>query len=317
MNIYLAPMEGITSNIFRTSLHKHFGGVDKFFTPFITPSDKGVLGTKFMREILPENNRGQVLVPQILTNSADGFITMCKTLEEYGYSEFNINLGCPSGTVVSKGRGAGFLAHTDDLDRFLESIFKSEYKISVKTRIGMEDTEEFYRLIEIYNRYPMTELIVHPRTRKDMYKNHPHMDMYKYAEENSKNKLCYNGDIFSPGDYEKFNEAFPDTDTVMTGRGAVIDPALPAIIKNRGSVTAEEIKSFYTDVYEGYKEILSGSVPLMHKMKELLLYMVMLFENSEKAAKKIKKAKNTEALAAAAEELFCDYKINTEVKWKF
>lgn len=316
MNIYLAPMEGITSNIFRTSLHKHFGGVDKFFTPFITPSDKGVLGGKIMREILPENNKGQVLVPQILTNSAEGFITMCKRLEEYGYNEFNLNLGCPSGTVVSKGRGAGFLAHTEDLDCFLESIFKSKYKISVKTRIGFEDPEEFYRLIEIYNKYPMEELIIHPRTRKDMYKNRPYMDMYKYARENSKNKICYNGDIFCYDDYLKFIGDFPHTDTVMIGRGAVINPCLGAEIKRHKEISVQDLEGFYRDVYDGYKEILSGSVPLMHKMKELLLYMAMLFENSDKTAKKIKKAKNTEALNSAVEELFHMCKINTKIEWK-
>ena len=72
--------------------------------------NRAFLNTKVMRDILPENNKGMNLVPQILTNSADGFIIMCKTLEQYGYTEFNLNLGCPSGTVVSKGRGSGFLA---------------------------------------------------------------------------------------------------------------------------------------------------------------------------------------------------------------
>lgn len=317
MNIYLAPMEGVTSSIFRTSMQKHFGGVDKYFTPFITPSDKGILGTKFRREILPENNLGQVTVPQILTNSSEGFITMCKVLEEYGYNEFNLNLGCPSGTVVSKGRGSGFLAHRDELNKFLDNIFKSEYKISVKTRIGLENPEEFYKILEIYNKYPITELIVHPRTRKDMYKGKPDLDMYRYAEKNSSNRLCYNGDIFNREDYIKFQKSFPDTELIMIGRGAVVNPALPRMIKNGGSVTREELKSFYQDVYEGYKEILSGSMPLMHKMKELLLYMVMLFENSEKAAKKIKKSKNIRDLDTASEELFSLYDINTDVKWKW
>lgn len=309
MNIYLAPMEGITSNIFRTSQHKFFGGVDKYFTPFITPSEKGVLGTKVLRDILPENNREQVLVPQILTNSSDGFITMCKTLEQYGYTEFNLNLGCPSGTVVSKGRGSGFLAYPDKLDCFLENIFISGYKISIKTRTGIENPQEFYRLLEIYNKYPLEELIIHPRTRKDMYNNNPDTEIYKYAVEYSKNKLCYNGDIFNLKDYKNFLKDFPNTDTIMIGRGVIINPALPLIIKNQGNITRDKLKGFYYDVYEGYKEILSGSVPLLHKMKELLLYMVMLFENNEKIAKKIKKAKNIKELDRAVTELFSLYQI--------
>lgn len=309
MNIYLAPLEGITGYIFRKSQHKYFGGIDKYFTPFISPSDKGILGTKVLREILPENNKDQVLIPQILTNSADGFITMCKTLEEYGYTEFNLNLGCPSGTVVSKGRGSGFLAYPDELDCFLESIFNSDYKISIKTRIGMENSQEFFRLIEIYNKYPMTELIIHPRTRRDMYKNHPNLDIYKYAVKCSKNKLCYNGDIFTRNDYNNFSKAFPDTSTIMIGRGVVANPALPVIIKNQGNITKNMLKSFYNDIYEGYAEILSGSMPLLHKMKELLLYMVIIFEDNTKIAKKIKKAKNIKELNVAVEELFNAYSI--------
>lgn len=310
MNIYLAPLEGITSNIFRTAQHKFFGGIDKYFTPFISPSNKGILGTKVLREILPENNKGQVLVPQILTNSAEGFITMCKTLEQYGYTEFNLNLGCPSGTVVSKGRGAGFLACPDELDCFLESIFNSGYKISIKTRIGMENPKEFYRLLEIYNKYPMKELIIHPRTRKDMYKNHPDMEIYRYATQHSTNKLCYNGDIFNVKDYKSFIKEFPNTDTIMTGRGVIINPALPLIIKNQGNATREKLKSFYYYVYEEYKEILSGNMPLLHKMKEILLYMVVMFKDNEKTAKKIKKAKNIKELDSAVEELFslCEIK---------
>ena len=190
MEIYLAPLEGITNNIYRESQHTYFGGIDKYFTPFIAPNEQGILNTKVTRDILPENNKGMNLVPQILTNSADGFIVMCKTLEQYGYTEFNLNLGCPSGTVVSKGRGSGFLAYPDELDKFLDEIYKSDYNISIKTRIGKESPEEFYRLLEIYNQYPLTELIIHPRTRKDMYKNTPNWDMYKYAIENTKHKLC-------------------------------------------------------------------------------------------------------------------------------
>ena len=149
MQIYLAPLEGITGNIFRSALFEHFGGVDKFFTPFISPSEKGVLSTKVYNDVLPENNIGQRLVPQILTNSAEGFVTMCRRLSEFGYDEFDLNLGCPSSTVVSKGRGSGFLAFPDELDRFLDAIFKSGYKISVKTRIGKESADEFVRLLEI------------------------------------------------------------------------------------------------------------------------------------------------------------------------
>jgi tRNA-dihydrouridine synthase len=304
MRIYLAPLEGITNSIYRTALHKHFGGVDRYFTPFITPSAKGVLGEKILRDVLPENNEGQEVIPQILTNSADGFIAMCKRLSDFGYTEFNLNLGCPSGTVVSKNRGSGFLAFPDELDRFLDEIFKSDYKISVKTRIGKESPEEFYRLLEIYNQYPMTELIIHPRTRTDMYKNHPNLDMYRYATKNSKNKLCYNGDIFDMRYYKTFTAEFPEADTIMIGRGAIINPALPALIKGKAEPTSSELKAFFFTLYEEYVRVLYGNTQLLHKMKEVMGYMLFAFENSEKTGKKIKKAKNVNDFKVAVNELF-------------
>ena len=80
-----------------------------------------------------------------------------------------MNLGCPSKTVVTKGRGSGFLAFPEELDRFLDKIFsETETEISVKTRIGKEQPEEFEKILEIYNRYPMKELIVHPRVQQDL-----------------------------------------------------------------------------------------------------------------------------------------------------
>ncbi len=309
MNIYLAPMEGITGNIFRSNQHKYFGGVDKYFTPFISPCEKGTLSKKVLKDILPENNKGQNLVPQILTNSAEGFITMCKSLEEYGYTEFNLNLGCPSGTVVSKGRGSGFLAYPDKLDRFLEAIFKSGYRISVKTRIGKENPEEFYDLMEIYNKYPICELIIHPRTRKDMYRNTPSYEAYRYAIAHSRMSLCYNGDVFDMESYDSIVEMFPDTDTVMIGRGMLIDPALALEIKGEGSLTREKLRSFYNGIYRDYEEILSGSTQLMHKMKGLLTYMVYAFADSEKISKKIKKSKNINEFDNAVDELFALYDI--------
>ena len=303
MNIYLAPMEGITGYIYRKNQNKFFGGVDKFFTPFITPSFKG-LPSKTERDILPENNDGMYLVPQILTNNANGFISLCKILEDYGYREFNLNLGCPSGTVTAKGKGAGFLAYTHELDCFLDEIFKSGYTISVKTRLGRKDPEEFYKLLEIYNRYPISELIIHPRTAAELYKNHPHYDMYAYAMEHSSHKLCYNGDIFTPSAYDTFSEQMGKPDNIMLGRGVVINPALPRILKAGGYVTVTELKEFYFALYEDYSRVLSSPVPLMHKLKEVLTYMLMLFEDCDKIAKRIKKSKNLREFDAACQELF-------------
>lgn len=307
MNIYLAPLEGITGNVFRTGLHNHFGGVDKFFTPFIAPNAKGVLNHKALRDILPENNQGQRLVPQILTNDADGFLLMCRTLEGYGYKEINLNLGCPSATVVSKGRGSGFLAYPDKLDSFLDKIFNSHYEISIKTRIGKESAAEFDRILDIYNKYPLKELIIHPRTREDMYGNTPDWEAFSYAVKNSRAKLCYNGDIFQMEDFIRFKNTFPEVESVMIGRGALINPCLCAWIKGEGEPQKEEIKAFFKEILCQYQKILFGERPVLFKMKELAIYMEKGFDNTEKIVKKIKKAKSLEELEVAVDALFSEY----------
>ena len=177
MKIYLAPLEGVTGYTYRRALQECFGGFDKYFIPFILPNQKGHLSTREKKDIAPENNQGMQAVPQILTKNAEDFIRTVETLKEYGYEEVNLNLGCPSKTVVTRGRGAGFLDRPDELDRFLDEIFrKCDVRISIKTRLGMEEEWEFEDLLKIYNKYPLEELIIHPRLQKDYYKNTPRME---------------------------------------------------------------------------------------------------------------------------------------------
>ena len=180
MRYYLAPMEGITNWVFRSAYHSCFRQMDKYFTPFLVPHVNKDFNTKEKNEIVPEHNQGQKLVPQILTKNAEDFVRTANILKEYGYQEVNLNLGCPSGTVVSKGRGAGFLEDPEELDRFFDAVFSElGMKISVKTRIGLHKPEEFEDLLEVYNRYPLEELIIHPRVRHDFYNNHPNMEVFE------------------------------------------------------------------------------------------------------------------------------------------
>ncbi len=218
MKYYLAPMEGITGYIYRNSYEKFFHNIDKYFTPFIIPNKSTNLKTKELRDILLENNKGMNIVPQILTNDSEGFIITARKLQQLGYNEINLNLGCPSGTVVSKNRGSGFLAKREELDIFLDEIFKiNDMKISIKTRIGKDSPKEFYELIKIYNKYPIEELIIHPRTQKDFYGNKPNLEVFKDALSLSINPICYNGDIFTNSDYNRLIKAFPEIKTVMIG----------------------------------------------------------------------------------------------------
>lgn len=311
MNYYLAPMEGITGYIHRNAFHQFFPGVEKYFTAFIAPNQNGKLSSRERDDILPEHNNGMRVVPQILTNHADDFILTAKRLQEYGYEEVNLNLGCPSKTVVSKYRGSGFLAKPQELERFLDAVFeRSDMKISIKTRIGRDEPEEFYDLIRIYNKYPLEELIIHPRTQQDFYRNHPNLEIFRYGLDTSKNPVCYNGDLFTAEAHQEFWNLFPNVDTVMVGRGLLMNPGLLGMIKTGEAPDKTRIKAFHDKIYSDYQEVLFGEKVVLFKMKELWSYMIQIFTDYKKYGKKIKKAQRLAAYESAVEDLFREQEID-------
>jgi len=305
MNFYFAPMEGLTGYIYRNAHNAFFNNIDKYFSPFIVANQSNSFKTKELNDILPENNQGLVLIPQLLTNNAKDFIHTSKKIKQLGYNEINLNLGCPSGTVVSKNRGSGFLSKTKELDAFLEEIFsQAATKISVKTRIGKDQPEEFYNLIEIFNKYPIEELIIHPRIQKDFYKNKPNLNIFKDALTLSKNPVCYNGDIFTVKDYKKFSTNFCSVKTIMIGRGLLANPGLISAIENNTNLEKELLKNFHDKIYEDYKRVLFGDRNVLFKMKELWFYMIRMFCNNAKYAKKIRKSERLHDYNAVVLSLF-------------
>ena len=310
MKYYLAPMEGITGHIYRNAYEKYFHNIDKYFTPFIVPNQSLSLKTKELRDLLPENNEGLNVVPQILTNDAEGFILTANKLKQLGYNEINLNLGCPAGTVVSKKRGSGFLAYPEELDKFLDEIYKiKDMKISIKTRLGKEIPEEFYNLIEIYNKYPLEELIIHPRTREDFYGNTPNLKMFKESLSLSKHSICYNGDIFTTKNYCEIVKDFPGIDKVMLGRGVLANPGLIGEIKDNKFISKEILKEFHDEIFENYTILLNEDKNAMYRMKELWGYMSHIFTDNKKYYKKIKKAQKAKDYREAVSRLFEEQEI--------
>ena len=289
---YMAPLESVTTWIYRQAHAKIYGRLDKYFIPFLEPHEKRDFKTRELQEILPEHNENIYAVPQILTNRSEGFIKLAKALKDWGYEEINLNLGCPSKTVVTKGKGSGFLAKPEKLERFLTEIFDAlsgEVKISVKTRIGKEDPEEFPALLELFNKYPMEELIIHPRVQKDGYGNVPRLELYELAEKQSVNPLCYNGDLYTREQIRNFAERFPGTERLMFGRGFLRDPGL---LYNEGKDPKdifEKFWAFHDLVYEGYQERNMGDRNVLFKMKELWSYQVYQFSEPERLFKTFKK----------------------------
>ena len=238
-------------------------------------------------------------VPQLLTGNSEDFLRAARELKEYGYKEVNLNLGCPSGTVAAKGKGAGFLRDPEGLELFLEQVCEGMERLglelSVKTRLGIEEPEEFDRLLSIYNRFPLKELIIHPRVLKDFYKYTPRMEAFRNAFANSAAPVCYNGDIVDRESYERLTAAYPALDAVMIGRGPFIRS-----ISHRNTVgagrhrekenadrTSECIPS--ADL-EGYCQTMSGDKNVLFKMKELWAHLIHFDPEWEPYIKKIRKA---------------------------
>lgn len=309
MQFYLAPMEGLTGYVYRNAYHKYFPAADRYFTPFITNKK---MSSRERNDILPEHNEGMTVIPQILTNQAEDFLSLTKELREYGYDTVNLNLGCPSGTVVAKRRGSGLLAWPNTLDAFLDEIFSScDCRISIKTRLGTTDTDEWEDLLTVYDKYPLEELIIHPRIQKDFYKYTPRMECYRTAYETSRCSLCYNGDIFSPDDFQNLCREFPDTEKVMLGRGVLQNPWLIGMLRSAdpagGEASApdkELLHAFCEDLCAGYARVISGDKNVLFKLKALWIYLGMSFTNPQKYLKKIKKANRLAEYEEAVDALF-------------
>lgn len=305
MKIYFAPMEGITGYIYRNAYHSFFADTDKYFTPFLTPHTKRSFNAREKKDLLPEHNRDMYAVPQILTKSGADVGKISERLAEFGYEEININAGCPSGTVVSKGRGAGLLSELRELDRFLDTLFScTKASVSVKTRIGMESREEFPDILGIYNQYPIRELIIHPRVREDYYSNTPDLEIFAYAIEHSRIPLVYNGDVCSVSSYGRICREFPELEAIMLGRGILRNPGLVAELRGGSSTSPETLHAFHDRLLTDYIREMSGDKNVLFKMKEFWGYLGQSFTGADRALKKLRKSNRMEEYRTAVSEVF-------------
>ena len=301
MKHYFAPMEGLTDSLFRRLHHTYFPGVDRYYMPFISPTQHRCLTNREARELPMADSVPFVAIPQILTKVAEDFVWAAGQCAERGYTEVNLNLGCPSGTVVAKGKGGGMLADPDNLDRFLDAVFSaSPLPVSVKSRLGVTDPQEFPRLMEIYNQYPIVELTLHPRVRKAFYSGSVDMEMFAYCAENSKNPVCYNGDICSLEDIERIKVRFPQVDSVMIGRGLIGDPGM----LTPGGTTVEALEGLFDAMLNEYLTAFGGSRNAMFRLKEHWGMLIHRFEDSEKLGKRLRKTTDLEEYKTITREIF-------------
>ena len=247
-------------------------------------------------------------VPQLLTNRGDYFVWAARELYAMGYREVNFNLGCPSGTVTAKHKGAGLLACPEELERCLDEIFGTlpEMRVSIKTRIGKNDPAEWPRLLDIYARYPVAELIVHPRLQKEFYRGAVHRDAFDAALAQRQDVPVYNGDLFTAADVAAFCRQYPQVDAVMVGRGLIADPALGRRLRGGAPASRQELTAFHDRLLADYRQRLSGDTPVLHRMRELWNYLSGSFERTERELKAIRKAKTVAEYLPAAQRLLRD-----------
>lgn len=315
MRCYFAPLEGVTSAVYRNAHYRYFAGVEKYYMPFVSPTQHHVNTPRELRDILPEHNGDTPAVPQLLTKCAEDFLWAAGDLAAMGYDEVNLNLGCPSGTVASKGKGSGFLAHLDDLKRFLDQVFeKCPIPISIKTRLGVHDPDEFWPILELYNRYPVKELTIHPRVQKDIYKNNVRMSHYVRAMGEAEIPLCYNGDLVSAADCSQLAEQHPAIHTVMLGRGLVANPALARQVNGGRAASVEELKSFHDAIYDGFAEMMNSRRNAMIRMKEIWYFHINLFDDAEKHIKRLRKASVPAEFEVAAAAIFRELPLRSDAK---
>ena len=300
-----APMEGVTGYLCRRTHAECFSGVDRYWAPFLAPDGTGRCKDGAWRDLLPENNRRSLPVPQILCNASEPFLHVARELAAMGYEEVNLNAGCPSATVVPKHKGAGLLLDPESLDSLLADIFsRCPLKVSIKTRLGVNSAAEFPAILEVYRRYPLSELVIHARDRAGMYRSAPDLAAFTKAAADSPFPVRYNGSICSEDSLHAVTAAFPALERVMIGRAAAADPALFRRLRGGTALEKDELRDFL----ERYASALTASGLSEHyalgRLKELWYYVSVLFPDGNRALKRLRKAHSLSDYRAAASELF-------------
>jgi len=298
MKLSLAPIQGMTTAIYRNLYDGIFGGIDTYYSPFITAAEMKKAGPSLFKDILPEfNNPGVKVIPQLLGNNGTDFKLFTSVITNMGYKEINWNIGCPFPTVTKKKKGSGLLPYPDMIRKLLDiACADASYTLTVKMRLGLYDTEEGIRVINVLNDYPLGGVIIHARTGMQMYTGHVDLDSFEALASACRHEVTYNGDIFTVADYTHISSSFPNIKNFMLGRGALYDPFLPSAIKGHlipVDAKMSKIRQFHDEIFDYYKTRLSGDKHLCDRMKEFWSYLSIHIDKDGKFMKKIKKCHTT------------------------
>ena len=256
-------------------------------------------------ELAPAANPGAPVIPQLLAKDGELAAWMIGELRGLGYTEVNLNLGCPSGTVTAKGKGSGMLRDPVKLDAFLAAVFaNAEGPISVKTRLGVEKPEEFAAILDIYNRYPICELTIHPRVMRQLYRGQADRAAFAAALPGCRMPVCYNGDVTTAADLHTLEAQYPQLSGIMVGRGIIADPALFREARGGAPAAREELRGYLDDLYHGYSELFGSAGCAVSRMKGHWFYLIHKFEGAEKLEKQLRKVREPWEYEVVVNQIF-------------
>ena len=281
--IWLAPLHGITSHTFRNTLCRHFGGIDCFMAPFLPVQSAGKFRPKVWQDIFPENNTALPLVPQLMGNRPEQFVdTMQMLNEQFGYEQFNINIGCPSSPVVRHTRGCGLMPHAETVEQIVTAVTgKTPFRLSLKMRLGLHSADEGRELLTRLNNYPLEFLVIHPRLGDDLYEGAPDWNTFEEFCQLTRHKIVYSGDVFTVEDYQTLSKRFPNVSGWMLGRGLLRNPFLAEEIKNQVVINKKErFLAFYQDFIEDLLPV-RGESGTLANLKELWHYFAVFTHTSD------------------------------------
>jgi tRNA-dihydrouridine synthase B len=313
MNLSLAPILGHTDFVFRNTHCRHFKGLNSYFTPFITTVKGKIVKDSHIRDALPKYNKLAAVVPQLIGKNPDEFILLANQLSKIGYGTVNWNLGCPYPMVVNKKRGAGLLPFPEMIQDFLSSVIPHiTCGLSVKTRLGKDDPEEILAVLAIMNGFPIREIIIHPRTARQMYDGMSDLDSFAKCLAVSKHPVVYNGDIVDTASFKNVSARFPSLTRFMIGRGVLMNPSLPETLKgitvSHKKSYGERLYRFHEDLVNGYRNFGSGDIGVLGKLKQLWCYLSFSLPDRETSLREIQRAKTMDRYWEAVDQAFNNFR---------
>ena len=309
MKLILAPLRGHTDFVFRNTLLRHFSGLDACCAPFITTAKGKTVRDSHIRDVLPKYNKVRCVIPQIISKDPDEFIVLANRLHALGYGTVNWNLGCPYPMVVSKKRGAGMLPHPEIISDFLAAVIPNvTCAIDVKMRLGKDDPVESAGVLAVLNDFPIQNVIIHPRTAKQMYEGTVDLDSFERCLPISRHPVVYNGDITDVKSFKIIANRFRTIDTFMIGRGVLMNPSLAEQVKgitpSSSKKYSERLYRFHEDLVRGYQEFGSDEEPLLGRLKQLWCFLSFSLLRPEETLRKIQRANTLDDYWAEVESAF-------------